>query len=66
MKGYLTVQQASVKSGYCRRWIRTLIRQGKIKAIKKGKYYYLSPVSLKTYLAKQGKHKRRGRPRKDK
>ena len=65
MLGLIDVKEAARRADYTSHWIRVLIRQGKVYAVKKGNKWYVSTVSLYTYVTRQKNYKRRGRPKKE-
>ena len=46
---YVSVEEASQITGYSEQYIRRLLRQGKIKAEKKGSMWWVELESLETY-----------------
>jgi excisionase family DNA binding protein len=62
MSDWLTTDEAVEISGYNLQYVRELIRDKKIKAVKKGGSYWVDRQSLLDYIAaaKESQDKRRG------
>lgn len=53
LEGWLTVREASDESGYAEEYLRKLVRDGEVEAIKKGSLYLVSRKSLMAYKDKK-------------
>lgn len=53
LEGWLTVREASLESGYSTEYLRLLIRNGEITAIKRGFSWFVSKESLMEYKDKK-------------
>jgi excisionase family DNA binding protein len=62
MSDWLTTDEAVEISGYNLQYVRELVRDKKIKAVKKGGSYWVDKQSLLDYIAaaKESQDKRRG------
>ena len=46
----LSVQEAAIQLGYFPPYVNKLIRDGKIKAIKRGRQYFIEPKEINRYV----------------
>jgi excisionase family DNA binding protein len=53
LEGWLTVREASDESGYAEEYIRKLLRDGEISAVKKGSSWLINKQSLLGYKDKK-------------
>jgi excisionase family DNA binding protein len=53
LEGWLTVREASDESGYAEEYLRKLVRDGEISAIKKGSSWLINKQSLLGYKDKK-------------
>lgn len=50
-KDFLTVQEAAKVLGYFPPYVNKLIREGKIKAVKRGRCYFISPDEINNFVS---------------
>jgi len=49
-KEFLTVQETAKALGYFPPYVNKLIREGKIKAVKRGRCYFVSPEEINSFV----------------
>ena len=49
-KDYLTIKEAAEKLGYFPPYVARLIREGKIKAAKRGRQYFIAPEEINRFV----------------
>lgn len=52
---WMSRQEAAQEMGVASNWIKSLVEQGEIKGLQRGKWLYIERASAKTYLRRQGR-----------